>query len=422
MSPSRDGIPGKGWVPFLAIALLLAAALRLTFPGDIEYKADEKWMFEASQAIVKTGAWPMVGMTSGVGIPNPGLSVWVFGALAKVTGATTPIQLARAVQGLNLLALAALVFFAMRVIAAPERLPWLWAAAFACVNPFAVLFHRKIWAQCTLPFFCVLFWMAWHYRDRRTGAFFWGLLGILMGQIHMSGFFLAAGVFLWTVYRDRKSPTPSWYFGTLLGALPLAPWVGTLAAQGPGVHDWSTLLRVPKLKFWEFWATDSLGMGLTYTLTKEHLRDLMGYPLVGGHATYLVGAANLVILLAAVWVLVSFFLFTVKERGSWLTFPEWPESRMAMLSVMVGSGVLMTLPVVDMCRHYLIMSFPLEWVWLARLGLCDAKWGGKKLAAIWAAQLVISVFFLLYLHANQGDPAGGYGTAYHFQMSWWPGQ
>ena len=175
----------KKRLPFLAAALLAGLVLRLSYPGDIEYKNDERYMFRAAQQIARTGHWPSLGMLSGVKLRNPGLSVWIFGVLQRLTGASTPPQLARGVQLLNVLGLLGLAFFSWTLVPEAERDPWCWATAFAAVNPFAVLFQRKLWAQSTLPFFCVLFWMAWRYRRTRAGAFFWGLLGACLGQIHL---------------------------------------------------------------------------------------------------------------------------------------------------------------------------------------------------------------------------------------------
>src|ERR1700722_12569032 len=101
----------KNWLAFLSLALLLGVILRLSFPGDIEYKDDEKYMFGASQRVGVTESWPLLGMPSGVKVNNPGMSIWIFAVLAKITHAATPPELARAVQFLNILALFVLAFF-----------------------------------------------------------------------------------------------------------------------------------------------------------------------------------------------------------------------------------------------------------------------------------------------------------------------
>jgi hypothetical protein len=79
------------------------------------------------------------------------------------------------------------------------------------------------------------------------------------------------------------------------------------------------------------------------------------------------------------------------------------------------TGILMTLSCLEVRRHYLIMSFPLEWVWLSRMSLGGSRLGQRYLMMIWVAQLLISASFLVYIHVNHGDPMGDYGVAYQFQ-------
>ena len=401
----------RKWLAFLSLALLMGVILRLSFPGDIEYKEDEKYMFAASQNIGKTEPWPLLGMTSGVGVNNPGMSVWIFVALARVLHAAAPPDLARAVQFLNILGLLVLAFFSYRLLPGPERIPWRWATAFAAVNPFAVLFQRKIWAQCTLPFFCVLFWIGWHYRQKRLGAFFWGLVGACLGQIHMSGFFLAGAVFLWTLFHDRKARWGFWFFGSLVGAIPLIPWLQYMVSKPGGGFNWAGLLWILYPKYWIFWVTDSLGMGLTYSLKTVHFLDFLRYPLIGGYGTYLVAMAHLVIIGTGIVVLVK-----AMKKGDFLRgIKDLSETGLAVNSTLLAAGVLMTLSCIKICRHYLIMTFPLEWVWLARLGLSDSRSGQRLLTVLWIAQLLLSAFFLGYIHVNHGDPLGDYGITYQFQ-------
>jgi len=66
-------------------AVLAGCVLRLAWPGVIEYKADEQYMFERSQRAGVSEPWPALGMPSGAGgVPNPALSVWSFAGLARL--------------------------------------------------------------------------------------------------------------------------------------------------------------------------------------------------------------------------------------------------------------------------------------------------------------------------------------------------
>src|SRR5262245_57436320 len=77
---------------------------RLIWPLDFEWKGDEKWMFEKAQRVAHgVDGWPWIGMPSGVGMENPGGSVWFFAALAHVT--QTPPAMTFAVMLINVLAL-----------------------------------------------------------------------------------------------------------------------------------------------------------------------------------------------------------------------------------------------------------------------------------------------------------------------------
>jgi len=400
----------KTWFLFLALALALGFSLRLGLPGDIEYKSDEQYMFKAGQAFQQNPLLPPLGMGSGAAVKNPGMSLWIFDLLPEIFPVKSPPDLARAVQCLNCLGLLVLALFAFSILPAAEREPWRWAAVFAAVNPFAVLFQRKIWAQSTLPLFSILFWVAWHFRRKKTGAFAWGLLGACLGQIHMSGFFLAGGVFLWTLWRDREVEWAAWAAGSCLGALPLVPWVDYVVTTHPGnSFHWINLLWWLDPRYWFFWITDALGIGLNYSLKLPEFLDFLRYPLVAGHGTYLVAALHLFIL-----VILGALIFQKRPPSKAPQLPQGPETREALQASFWGAGILMTLPCFKIFRHYLIVTFPMEWVWLASFALRRA-WGARALLALWIAQLLLTLAFLGYLHVNQGDPGGDYGATYQSQ-------
>ncbi|SRR5579871_4362894 len=397
---------------FVLTALLLGAALRLCLPGDIEYKDDEKVMFDMTQAIRTTGNWPLLGVRSGVGGWHPALGVWVFGAMTRLLSVSSPPELARCSQILNILALCLLAFFSFRVVSAQEREPWLWATVFAAVNPFAVLLQRKIWIPSILPFFCILLWMGWRFRHKRAGAFAWGLLGIILGQIHMSGFFLAGALFLWTVWKERGVKWGAWLAGTLLGLPPLLPWIQfvfTRHEDGFSKFGWWWVLYP---KYWLYWVSDPLGLGLNYSLKTQTFMDFIRYPLLDGYGTYLVGLLHL--LIGGLGVL--FFLAWKKNRGKGSAILDSSDTGSALKVALIPTGLLMTLSCIEVVRHYMVMAFPLEGVWLARLGLCDPKEGRRLLALLWLLELLLTVSFLAFIHINHGAPIGDYGLGYQYQV------
>lgn len=381
--------------------LVIGALLRFTWVGDMEYKNDERIMFHAVQTVGRTEPWPLVGMRSGVGLPNPGLSEWVFIAIGRAASVESPLDLARAVQALNVLALAWLLAIALRK-RGDSRAIWLWAFALAAVCPVEVIYERKIWAQSILPIFILAFLEAWDRRIRPSGAFAWGLLSALIGQIHMSGFFLAAGFAGWTLASSRRARWGAWLVGAAVGVIPLEPWLREILAQAGAAQGfaWSEPF---KLKFWYYWVTDAFGIGVADRLGIDAFKDFLRFPLVGGLSTWVGGASQLALIaLAAVACGLS------RKR-------LLPRSRGAEAAAFWGYGILLTASAVMISRHYLIATFPLQWVWLARALDPDDARGRRLLRAIWALELATTALFLYYVHVKGGAPGGDYGVAYSAQ-------
>src|SRR5205085_8039383 len=132
-----------------------------------------------------------------------------------------PLSMNRVVEILNVIALLGFLLFILKRVNADERTIWLWGLALAAVNPLAVIFSRKIWAQDILPIITLIIIVSNANRHKRWGAFLWGLFGALLGQIHMSGFFFAAGLFVFTVLHDHfnkiKFRWTYWIVGAILG-------------------------------------------------------------------------------------------------------------------------------------------------------------------------------------------------------------
>jgi hypothetical protein len=414
------------WAAGLVSALVSGAALRLLFVDDIEYKRDELWTYHNAQEVAKGTAIPWTGMATSMRFRNPGMSLWIFAAITKVCAINDPRELARAVQILSILAIGILVFFAWRIVPEAEREPWLWATALVSLNPLAVLFHRKIWPPSVLPLFTIVFLIAWWHRDRRAWAFIWGLIGSCLGQIHMSGFFFAAGFVGWTfLFRRQGFAWKSWLGGASLGMLPLVPWIDTALPElyaaresGPGV------IHLLEAKFWLRWATEPFGISVHYALEND-FADYLGYPVVGGHKTYLVGVLHaLLVVCVMIFAARAARLLWRYRYDAWqLLVGTSSETAFAQSAALWGFGVLLTASMVSITRHYLVVLFPLTFLWLARLALSrcrnaasDLRLGRLMLSCLCLLQALISATFLGYIHVNQRPIRGDYGTPYAAQQ------
>jgi hypothetical protein len=222
------------WV--LAAALLFGILARYVWIMDMEFKGDEQFLYEQSQVVGVSEPWPELGMVSGVGTRQPALCTWILPLLQRVFRFTDPTGAARAIQTMNVLALLLFAFFAWKQVAREDRETWIWGVSLAAVNPMAIILQRKIWSHSALPLFSFFAMAAWWRLDRWWGAFLFGLLGILIGQVHMSGFFFLAAVMLWTAIYRRKEWR--WGFtsaGLLVGSIPMIPWLQYMMTSRPPV-------------------------------------------------------------------------------------------------------------------------------------------------------------------------------------------
>ncbi|HWH10236.1 MAG TPA: hypothetical protein VG165_03850 [Solirubrobacteraceae bacterium] len=397
----------------LGVAVLLGLVLRLVWPSDMEYKADEVYLFTHATG---PDPFPWVGQTSGVGTPNPGMGIWVYSVIARVFALDSPVGLVRGVMVLNVVALVALVAFALKVVPPRQREPWLWGAALVAVNPLAVLFSRKLWIQSVLPPFVLAALLAWWHRGRRAGAFAWGILGAWLGQIHMTGFFFAGGLAAWTALYDRQSARWRWWFaGSLVGAATLVPWLVKILGK-PGTPARS-LVNSIQPRIWALWITYPLSFSLFDSFGTDSW-NFLAWPTVGGQSLYLVAITCAVIAVVGIVIAVDAFRLTVWPAH---TRPDSPlggrgsDSRLAIRAAFWGFGLLITVSGVLIYRHYMIVTFALPFVALAAAALLRPSRGRRLLTVLVVAEAALSVQYLTYIHVRGGAPGGDYGVAYDAQ-------
>ncbi len=421
-----------------AVAVLLGAVLRFSWGWDIEYKADEQYMADAALGLGNQAPWPPLGMESGVHIRNPGMSVWVFSALARIFDARDPVGLARGVQFANVAALVILLWFALCLVPREEREYWLWATALAALCPAEILYDRKIWAQSVVPIFSMLTWIAWWYRRRPVGALLWGLLGAILGQIHMSGFFFGAALALWTALFGRPGKGrvlwEYWLVGSLLGMIPLVPWLEyvwslcqTRVGSERGLEQLVSFLNHAKVsigfRFCYFWIGFPFGLNLKASLGRKHLIDFLRYPVVVDRPTYGVLLICVVFGFVGVRILFGTIRALWRQRERWQTLFLGQESESAFMTncAFFGYGLLLGTSSLGVAWHYLIIAFPMQYVWLSRLALRGGPsptrpaLGRELLLTLCIADFLMSVLFLYYIHVNGGAPHGDYGLSYRAQ-------
>ncbi len=400
------------------IAIAAGIALRLIWPGVIEFKADERWTFEQVQAILAGGAWPAFGMPTSMGPANPGLSIWLFALLGFVFGADDPPALARAVQFVDSAALVAMWAVIRRVVPAADREPWFWALALYAVNPFAVLLERKIWPPSLVPPFMVLFLLGWWRRERAWGAALWGAAGVAAAQLHLAAGLLSAVVALATAWRDgRRASWLGWFIGSALAGLPLLPWLLAVApalADGPrGGWRW----RAPNATYFTRWATQPLGLGVDYTLGAG-LPAFLAAPTVAGLSFYGVLALHAALALAGLAIVARAAAALRHGAVGWRDLGGGGGGDAPLIvATLWMMGAVLTLSTLNVHRHYLSVATLLPCLWLARLALIGADACARMrglLAVVILLQAVLSLALLAHLRTAGGAP----GIGAEFGITW----
>jgi hypothetical protein len=364
-------------------------------------------------------------MISSGGFANPGMSLWVFLGLGRLFAVADPPDLARAVQLLNVAALLLLTWIACCRVAPAEREAWRWATALAAVHPLLIVFHRKIWPPSVMPLLSLLLLLGWWRREKRGGAFAWGLLGAVLGQIHLSGFFFTGGLALWAGLFDRRRVRwPSWLAGNILGGLPLLPWALQMASHHVGQPITNSgWWHFVECKFWLRWIVEPFGSCLSYSLEND-FNDFLRYPLIAGRPTYLTALLHGLLALVGIVVMVRAASRLWQERQQWRQ--KWigreSETAFTQSAALWGFGILLTFSTMPIHRHYLMIAFPLGLVWLARMALVPVegaaqplRWGRVLLAVVLLAELGLSICFQDYIRANQRTIAGDYYMPYRAQ-------
>ena len=448
--------------------LMVGITLRMIWGEDIEFKGDEAFnynvaiLFGMPSQLPTVGEvfnfpiplmskWPVIGSTSGVLLPNPSFSTWIFGFLAWAFAVENPEDMGRAVQACNALAIALLGVFAWRNKETQHRETWLWVFALAAVSPLDIILQRKIWAQSLLPPLTMLMTIGWWQKDKKWGAFVYGFMGALLGQLHMSGFIFAFAwlISTWTWHR-KQTHWRAWFAGSSVGAVLLIPWIffiyqrsdtlthvsaffGGYADFARKFHPFTGWMNVRLLQYWLIWFSGELGLGLDYSLHHEITRFL-AWPWFNeaSGGTYLMGAAFTGIFLLSLGVLggSSFGLVkSILHKGfKKVLLPSSDPKDLTQVSLLAGFSVygllLMVIPIF-IHRHYLVILFGFSHLAMVQLvSYASVNLGASAisikrglLTSLVTLQLALSVGFLTYIHAHGGAPNGDYGVALSHQNS-----
>jgi hypothetical protein len=155
---------------------------------------------------------------------------------------------------------------------------------------------------------------------------------------------------------------------------------------------------------------------MSYSLGAVEFTAFLKYPVLVGRPTYVIAATHIVLVALGLWLLGTRGWQTSIERIDWkraFLGGDDPSDRLIRAGL-YGTGLLLTVAGFPLHRHYLIVAFPLPWLWLATQARLATRHWQYVLASIWICELVVSVSFLYYIHVNHGALTGDYGATYMF--------
>lgn len=222
----------------LLIILFIAALLRLGEPGIVEFFHDEAMLSTLAQSMAAGESFPLTGINSSTGIPNPPVSVYVMALPFALNN--DPLFATLFVAALNVIGVGLLWLLGHRYAGPTVGLV---AGLTYAVSPWAVLFSRKIWAQdFHTPFILLAMLLAlygaWEAAPRtvqqRSGRHQWAqaltIPVMLWGmQIHFAAWALLPA-FGWIAWHARsRLRWRALAAGIVLGLLVLLPYLVGLA-------------------------------------------------------------------------------------------------------------------------------------------------------------------------------------------------
>jgi 4-amino-4-deoxy-L-arabinose transferase-like glycosyltransferase len=184
------------------IIILVALFLRLYNLEYMEFKGDEAFNSFKALKMVENGEIPLTSSKSITGINEPPIFIYLLAIPFLFTN--NPVVAAGFIAIMNVIGIIICFFFLKKF--ADERSALI-ATAFYAVNPWQILFSRKIWTQNLLAPFIMLFiyfmFNAVYDKKRRQVIPAMIALGFIV-QLHLSAAYFI-GVFTFSIiwYRER---------------------------------------------------------------------------------------------------------------------------------------------------------------------------------------------------------------------------
>lgn len=415
MRPTDAVSSRAGWLRAAVLGvLLLAAALRWTQPGLVEFKYDEVNITRQALGLIAGGPLPVLSGGTTLGIQRGALDVYLLALPLALFG--------RHVEGavwwlaaLGVIAVALTYVLGRRI---GGSVAGLLAALFMAVNPWLIIYDRKLWAHIQVVFSVLLLLLAWDVvvRRRRWAAFCFPIVAALQLLAHVLAVVQALswlGAFLVAPRRWWRRAT---FCGLLAGAGLLIPYAWALAnwwiARSPGGTGVSVRAALES-------TTPALEMirgawlQAFYLFTGAGISSLAGLTSASNFAWR---AADWLALAVALLIAAGLVRTALQARGG----PRATGARL-LLAWTAGPVIIFSLGLLPLPTQYWTVLLPLPalylalgltgiGVWLARRAPRRAAWAGVAVIACVVALTWAGSYTALLAAVDAGAGARAFGV------------
>jgi hypothetical protein len=413
----------------LVSVLALALVLRMGWPTLAEFKRDEATVVRRALAIAYEGDLPAAGVGASMGTANLPLTLYLTAIPLRVS--QDPVVAVLFVGLLNGLAVLACYVFARAYFG---RAVALIASFLFAINPWAVLFARKLWCR-TLPLATLAFFAAVYatFVNRRP----WALVGVFAALAVLVGLqlegiaFIPILILLLFLYRRDVALGPL-LVGMGLFVLAVAPYV-----VHDALHGWPSLQS-----FMAYAGGDS-------RLSLDALR--YGFLLTGGHGihgmagalypAYLAGLPNLwwlnTLMMAVLGVALPYATLRI-VRG----IGDDRRTLALLLIWFVVPILLQTRSTAPVYLHYFVLLYPVQFLLISillvdgmtelgrtlgsRIAIPDRRLFGQRVSPLGMAVILalmlwggwqVLVTARLFVFMEQHPTTGGYGIPLRYSRA-----
>ena len=210
----------------IILVLWLAAALRWTQLGLVEFKFDEAHILGMAYQLAAGDSFPILSGGTSLGIQRGAVSVYLQAIPLALVGKHPEVAVWWG-AALGVLAVALVYLLGRRV--ASSRVGLL-AALFMAANPWLVFYDRKLWAHIQVLFSVLLLLLAWNVvvRQRSRSAFWFPIVAVLQMLSHVLAVVQLLSWLGALLIAPRRWFRRQTAWGVLVAALLAAPYIWAL--------------------------------------------------------------------------------------------------------------------------------------------------------------------------------------------------